>query len=270
MATSRRNLPDLLAASRLDLPQIYRELRTSPQGLSASDAEARIREFGPNELPSARKPGVVDKISVQLRNLFNFLLLVASALSFVTGFASGDSGSVQMGFAILAVVLFNIAFSILQERRAEKAVEALRRLIPANAKVLRQGTIVQVPVVQLVPGDVFSFEEGDRVLADARLITSFGVSVDQSILSGESTLPERNAEARPGPEVENPADCPNLLLAGTTVASGSGTAIVLATGSDDCDASRVVQILMPAVSIPSWERHITNPRSMWTRLGPRS
>lgn len=231
MATSPRSAPDLLAASLVDLAQIYRDLRTAPEGLSTSDAEARLREFGPNELPSARKPGVVDKISIQLRNLFNVLLLVASALSFVIGFADGDSGSIQMGLAILAVVLFNIAFSILQERRAEKAVEALRRLIPANAKVLRAESIVQIPVVKLVPGDVFSFDEGDRVPADARLITSFGVSVDQSILTGESVLPERNAEARPGPEVENPADCPNLALAGTTIASGSGTAVVLATGA---------------------------------------
>ncbi|HVG36373.1 MAG TPA: cation-transporting P-type ATPase, partial [Thermoplasmata archaeon] len=186
MPTSPKSAPDLLASSRVDVSQVYRDLHTGPEGLSASDADSRLREFGPNELPSARKPGVLDKISIQLRNLFNVLLLVASALSFVTGLVYGDSGSVQMGFAILGVVLFNIAFSILQERRAEKAVEALRRLIPANAKVLRGGSIVQIPVVKLVPGDVFSFDEGDRVPADARLITSFGVSVDQSILTGES------------------------------------------------------------------------------------
>ncbi len=224
MATPRRTPLDLVTASRAEIAQVYRDLGTTAEGLPGPEAQARLRAYGPNELPSAGKPSVLDKVSAQLRNLFNVLLLVAAALSFPTG-------SPQMGVAILAVVVFNIAFSILQERRAEKVIEALRRLIPANAKVLRDGLVVQVPVANLVPGDVFQFEEGDRVPADARLLTSFGVSVDQSILTGESALPERSADARPGPEVEGAPDCPNLLLAGTTIASGSGTALVLATGA---------------------------------------
>ncbi|HKW43068.1 MAG TPA: cation-transporting P-type ATPase, partial [Thermoplasmata archaeon] len=232
MASSARTPTTLLEWARADLADLSRELNSGPQGLSADEARSRLRQFGPNELPSARKPSIVERLVVQIRNLFNVLLFVASGLSFVIGIAYHDAGSLQMGFVILGVVIFNIVFNLLQERRAEKVVEALRRLIPSNAKVVRDGLVVQVPVAELVLGDVFQIEEGDRVPVDARLLTSFRVTIDQSILTGESSLRERAASATPGAEVTDPTDCPNLLLAGTTVTSGTGTALVLATGAN--------------------------------------
>ncbi|HEY7588724.1 MAG TPA: cation-transporting P-type ATPase [Thermoplasmata archaeon] len=222
----------LLDAARRNLADLYRELRTGPEGLSAREAEARLSACGPNELPVARKAGVAERVILQLRNLFNVLLVFASALSFVIGFAYGDIGSLEMGIAIFAVVVFNIVFNLLQEHRAERVVEALRRLIPANAKATRAGRVAQVPIAQLVPGDLFSFDEGDRVPADARLVSSYGVTVDQSTLTGESSLRERSADNLPTADVQSPTDCPNILLAGTTVASGSGSAVVLATGTE--------------------------------------
>ncbi|MCI4371694.1 MAG: HAD-IC family P-type ATPase, partial [Thermoplasmata archaeon] len=250
MASSATTPTPLLASARLDLADLYRELRTSPQGLSNAEAQARLRQFGPNELPSARKPRISERLFVQIRNLFNILLLVASGLSFIIGLVYHDAGSLQMGFAILAVVIFNIGFNLLQERRAEKVVEALRRLIPANAKVWRDERVVQIPVAQLLPGDVFNVEEGDRVPVDARLLTSFSITVDQSILTGESSLRERSADETPGPDVSDPTDCANLLLAGTTVTSGSGTAIVLATGSNTV-FGRIVATTHEIKEVPS-------------------
>jgi magnesium-transporting ATPase (P-type) len=208
----------------LELPDLFRELRTGLEGLTKEEARNRLSQFGPNELPTAKKASIAQKVFFQARNLFNVLLLVAAFLSFPTG-------SPEMGFAILGVVVFNIGFNIAQERRAEKVVEALHRLIPANAKVSRDGEPVLVPVAEMVPGDVFVLEEGDRIPADARLLSAFGLTVDQSVLTGEPSARERSAEARPDPSVPNPADCPNLVLAGTTVATGTGTAVVISTGA---------------------------------------
>ena len=231
MAAPPPNGIGVLEAAQLDLPRLLRDLGTTPDGLPVEAAEARLRSLGPNELPTARKARASERVLLQLRNLFNLLLLFASALSFVVGLAYGDSGSLEMGGVIAAVVAFNIVFNLFQERRAEKVVEALRRMIPANARVTRAGRVAQVPIPQLVPGDVFGFEEGDRVPADARLLTSFGVSVDQSVLTGESALQPRSAEAGVREEIQGPTECPNLLFAGTTIASGSGTAVVIATGT---------------------------------------
>ncbi|HEV2231242.1 MAG TPA: cation-transporting P-type ATPase, partial [Thermoplasmata archaeon] len=216
--------PNLVRSSTLDLRDLFRELKTGPEGLRKEEANGRLRQFGPNELPSAKKPSIAQKAFVQASNLFNVLLIVAAILSFPTG-------SPQMGFAILGVVVFNLSFNILQEHRAERTVEALRRLIPANAKVTRDGEPASVPVAEMVPGDVFVLEEGDRIPADARLLSAFGLTVDQSVLTGEPSARERSAETRPDPSVQNPADCPNLVLAGTTVATGTGTAVVISTGA---------------------------------------
>lgn len=216
---------NLVRAASLELSALFQELRTGPEGLSEDEARHRLEQYGPNELPSAKTPSIAEKVYSQARNLFNVLLIFAAVLSFPTG-------SPQLGIAILAVVAFNIAFNIVQEHRAEKVVEALHRLIPANAKVTRKGEPVAIPVSQIVPGDVFALEEGDRVPADSRLLSAFNLTVDQSVLTGEPSARERSAEAVPDPRVTNPADCPNLVLAGTTIATGSGTAVVLATGSN--------------------------------------
>jgi magnesium-transporting ATPase (P-type) len=205
---------------------------SGPEGLRVEVAKSRLALVGPNELPEPRKPGVAYSIYLQVTNLFNVLLIVAAALSFLLGVALKDPSSLQMGFVILGVVAFNIAFSVAQERRAEKVVEALRRLIPANAKVTRGGHSLLVPVRELVPGDMISLEDGDRVPADARVLSAFGLSVDESILSGETSPRECSAEAGPGPDPREPTECPNLVLAGTTVASGAGSALVLATGPE--------------------------------------
>ena len=224
-AADRGPVTNLVRAASLELPVLFQELRTGPEGLSEDEARRRLEQYGPNQLPSAKKPSVAEKVFSQARNLFNVLLIFAALLSFPTG-------SPQLGIAILAVVVFNISFNILQEHRAEKVVEALHRLIPANANVTRNGEPVALPVSQMVPGDVFALEEGDRVPADARLLSAFSFTVDQSVLTGEPSARERSAEAVPDSGVANAADCPNLILAGTTVATGAGTAVVIATGAN--------------------------------------
>lgn len=216
--------------TRLPVDELFAELRTGPKGLSKEAARQRLKEHGPNLLPEARKQPLTRKAAVQFKNLFNVLLIVAAILSFITGISSNDVSSIQMGFAIILVVVVSVLFSLFQEHRAERAIEALRLLVPENIRVMRDRKVVQVPTSEVVPGDVVALEEGDKVPADARLITAFQLSVDNSMLTGE-------AEPQPRYEVcKNPEDCAieditNLVFAGTTVASGSGLAVVLATGT---------------------------------------
>jgi magnesium-transporting ATPase (P-type) len=207
------------------LDQLYAELQSSPEGLSAIEAARRLDARGFNILPEAKKVPFSRKALAQFRNLFNVLLIIAALLSFL-------SGSPPMGYAILVVVLMAVSFSLFQERRAERAVEALRQLVPEQVKVMRDGETKQIPVSHVTVGDVIALEEGDKIPADARLLTAFEVAVDNSTLTGESD-PQRRSTTPPLTPFDGPiTEYPNLVFAGTVTTSGSGTAIVLATGVD--------------------------------------
>ena len=216
-------------AAFADTKRILDELGSSPDGLSAAEANIRLQEFGPNVLPSAKKVNFLERFASQFRNLFNVLLIIASALSFFSGWVYNDAGSIQMGLAILSVVVLNAFFSLFQEYRAERAVQAIARLVPSNAKALRDGQEKEVNIANIVPGDILVLEEGDRVPADARLISAFETSVDNSILTGESDPQRRFATMTPGP-IYSITDYQDVIFAGTTIVSGIARAIVLRTG----------------------------------------
>ena len=216
-------------AAFADTKRILDELGSSPDGLSAAEANIRLQEYGPNVLPSAKKVNFLERFASQFRNLFNVLLIIASALSFFSGWVYNDAGSIQMGLAILSVVVLNAFFSLFQEYRAERAVQAIARLVPSNAKALRDGQEREVNIANIVPGDILVLEEGDRVPADARLISAFETSVDNSILTGESDPQRRFATMAPGP-IYSITDYQDVIFAGTTIVSGIARAIVLRTG----------------------------------------
>ncbi len=223
--------PDIDRLARIPLAEALNELGTRTEGLSTSEAERKLASHGPNILPVAKKVPLSRKAIVQLRNLFNVLLVFAAALSFITGITSNDLSSINMGFAILLVVVASIVFSLFQEYRAERAVEALKKLVPDEIQVQRNGKIVKMASAKIVPGDIISLEEGDRVPADARIIKAFELSIDNSSLTGESE-PQPRTESCTSPEGCAWEDITNLAFAGTTVASGSASAVVLATGKD--------------------------------------
>jgi magnesium-transporting ATPase (P-type) len=219
---------DEYALSRVD--EVYRRLQSGPDGLTEDKAADRLQIYGPNTLPTAKKRSLTSRIVLQIRNAFNLLLLFASALSFFSGYAYSDTGSIQMGAAILAVVIINVAFSIFQEYRAEQAVQTITKMIPTKAKVFRDSVEVEVEVSNVVPGDLVFLNEGDRVPADLRLVSAFEVSVDNSILTGESEALRRFVDMTPGMTVNNAVEYQNLLFAGTTIVSGVAKGVVLTTG----------------------------------------
>ncbi len=202
--------------------EVYRRLSTSPEGLSDEEAARRLARYGTNELEVTRK---VSPVALFLANLFHFfaiLLWVAAILSLI-------AGSVTVAIAIVAVILINAVFAFWQEYKAEKAVEALRRLLPRRARVERGGREKVVDARELVPGDVVLLSEGDAISADARLVAAFRLATDNATLTGESAPVPKTADPLPEPGVSL-VEIPNLVFAGTGVATGTGRAVVYATG----------------------------------------
>ena len=206
----------------LTVEAALKELSASRSGLSEEKAKERLQQYGPNEL---REKGKRPAIMVFLRQFASpliYILLAAALIEFVAMQKPTDAS------VILAVVFINAIIGFIQESRAEKAMEALKRLAVPQAKVLREGSIVQIPSVHLVPGDTIVLEAGDKIPADGRLIETASFSVDESILTGESVPLEKFTGAIKGEATV--ADMGNMAHMGCAVVNGRGVAVITATG----------------------------------------
>jgi len=224
MATPEPALPAAVDRPVHTLPAsaVYAALSTQPAGLSQAQVDERRQVFGANaikELP--RTPHIVRFLS-NFTHLMAILLWAGGAIGFAAQLP-------QLGIAIWMVNLINGSFSFWQEYKAEKATEALRRLIPFHARVRRDGCEQQISASELVPGDIMILAEGDRICADARLVRAHELRVDQSTLTGESLPAAKSADEIIHSNL-NPPELRNLVFAGTAVMSGSGEAVVTATG----------------------------------------
>ncbi len=202
-------------------------LHSRLDGLAASEAARRLREFGPNQIESLPLEPLWFKFLKGFTHFFALILWLAAALAFVAEWRAPGQGMGALGYAILGVILVNGVFSFWQEFRAEQALAALLRILPRQAKVLRGGAAAQIPVTELVPGDVILLQEGDSVPADCRLIESYGIRVNTATITGESVPKARDASPS---HVEELLHGSNIVLAGTSVVSGEGRAVAFATG----------------------------------------
>ena len=209
-------------------------LQSTPQGLSHLEAQRRLQRFGANRLPSLRRRPLWLRFTDQLLHFMALLLWVAGAMAFAAHMP-------QLGWAIWAVVLVNGLFSFIQEYQAERTLAALKRSLPHAVRLWRDGELTTLAAAELVPGDRILLQEGDQVPADARLLRSVELYLDLSVLTGESLPVAREGEpiASLGVGEGEPKVTPmpmreraNLVLAGTTVASGHGEAMVYATGGE--------------------------------------
>ncbi|OUC11669.1 MAG: HAD family hydrolase [Alkalinema sp. CACIAM 70d] len=203
--------------------EVYQVSQSSPRGLTEAEAIARLRQYGFNELPEPAQRPLILRFTDQLTHFMALLLWVAGILAFV-------SGTPELGWAIWAVIWINALFSFWQEFQAEKALAALKQVLPAQVKVYRDGLLRIIPARELVPGDVMQLEEGDRISADARLVEAQSLYMDMSVLTGESMPVPRNRQPVAA-EKMRASDAPNLVFAGATVASGRGLSVVYATGT---------------------------------------
>ena len=213
---------DLRAAAAMTADEVLAALGSSPQGLSEGEAERRCVRYGPNRLETVRRHSAVILLLAQVSHFFALLLWAAAALAFLGGLP-------ELGWAIIGVILINAVFSFWQEYRAERAVEALQRLLPATALVLRDGEERLVPAEELVPGDVLLLRAGDHISADARLLEQHDLTLMAAALTGEALPVRKTAEPVDGSGY-NVTELPNIVYAGTSVASGTGRAVVIATG----------------------------------------
>ncbi len=201
---------------------LLRELQSRASGLSNEEVSSRLEQYGPNKISEAKKTPVILRLAANFYHIFALLLWVAGILAFVAGMP-------ELGWAIIAVIVINAMFSFWQEFQAEKAVEALRRILPTRARVIRGGDMMEKLAEELVPGDIIVLQEGDNISADARLLEESELRVNAATLTGESEPVRKMAQPVSG-EGLSATEIPNLVLAGTSVAFGSGKAVVYSTG----------------------------------------
>ena len=212
---------------QLPVADVLTSLRTSANGLDGTEAAQRLREFGLNRIEEVKGKPLWLRFLHEFTHFFALILWVAAALAFIAETRGPGAGMWQLGVAILAVILINGVFSFLQEYRAERAIAALRQLLPAEVKVFRDGALQTLSLELLVPGDVVLLEEGDNVPADCRLVQASGLRVNLSTITGESLAKTRTADSV---DDGRALEAKNLLLAGTSLVSGQGRAVVYATG----------------------------------------
>jgi len=206
--------------------EVYTLLNSSPDGLTSRQVEERLRELGPNALESVRRFRWLKNLGRQFTNFFSLLLDLAAVICFVADSIQPGQSMDVLGWALLSVSILNALFSFIQEFRAERAMEELRKYIPHKIRVVRQGMEIEVLASELVPGDILLVREGDRIPADARLVSTLDLLVNNASLTGESIPQPRS----PDKSDENISESANIVFAGCSVLRGTGTAIVFATG----------------------------------------
>ena len=210
--------PAAAAAAAAD--QVLRETGSGETGLTAAEARRRLAELGPNAVGVQSRS--LNKIVLeQVRNGINLLLAGAGILTILTG-------DFVDGAIILVLILLNVGLSIVQEYRAEKALAALRDLLPLHCRVVRGGAETEVSSVDVVPGDIVLLRSGDLVPADIRLLETRALEVNQATLTGESVPQEKSTAPLSSPST---IDWTDIAFAGTTVVGGEGRGVVIATGS---------------------------------------
>jgi P-type Mg2+ transporter len=216
-ATADPASPDQASFWAEPIATVLARLGSGPEGLSSAAAEARLATYGPNDAAAVRRPPRWLSFLARLRNPLVLVLLVASLIS-------AFAGDVASFVIVVTIVLLSMILDFMQETRAQDAIEALRRSVAVQATVRRDGRTVSLPVDRLVPGDVVDLIAGDLVPADAKLLRSRDLFVNEALLTGESYPAEKHAADTAS------TDEAQAVFAGTSVISGTATAVVCRTG----------------------------------------
>jgi len=210
------------------LKEVFDRLGTDQAGLTQKEAEGRVLEYGTNEIQVGKKISPLRIFAEQFKSFLVIILIMAAVVSYLIGIFPGQEPRVVDSLLILLIVLANGIFGFLQNYKAEKSIEALRRLVAPRAKVVRDGLVQEIASRDVVRGDIVLIEEGDEVPADARLIESKDLAIDESSLTGESESVKKEAKVL---EEDIPlVERRNLLFMTTVVTRGKGKAVVVETG----------------------------------------
>ena len=215
----------------MEAPEVLSELKSGGSGLGAEEAEARLKKFGPNKLAQPPKKTLLQRLLGELADPMILVLIAAAVVSGITAAYSGESFSDVI--IIMTVVVLNAVLGVVQESKAEAAIEALKEITASTSKVLRGGRQLTVRSEEVVPGDIVILEAGDSVPADGRLIESASLKIEESALTGESVPAEKICNVLGLAEGEKDVtlgDRRNMVYMGSTVVYGRGTAVVCRTG----------------------------------------
>lgn len=212
--------------------EVFAEIKSSENGLTAAEAEKRLSENGKNKLQEGKKKSLVRRFLEQFTDPMIIILIIAAVISAVTSVMQHEAPTDVI--IIMAVVIINAVLGVYQESKAEKAIEALQEMAAATSKVLRDGNVVEIHSEDLVVGDVILLEAGDAVPADARIIESASLKIEEAALTGESVpVNKMIATIGLGDQKDIPlGDRKNMMYMGSSVVYGRGRAVVTATGMD--------------------------------------
>lgn len=215
-----------------DKSAVFDEIKSSESGLTAAEAASRLEKNGKNKLAEGKKETLLHKFLSQLADPMIIILIVAAVISGITGAVSGE-GFTDV-FIIMFVVILNAVLGVVQEQKAEKAIEALQEIAAATSKVYRDGRLVDIKSEDLVIGDVVELEAGDSVPADCRIISCASMKIEEAALTGESVPVNKQVDAIDplGSDDVPLGDRKNMCYMGSNVVYGHGRAVVVATGMD--------------------------------------
>lgn len=209
--------------------EVLAALSVTEQGLSSAEAEKRAAEYGKNALKEAKKKSLIVKFLEQFKDVMIIVLLAAAVVSAVIALVEGEYSELIDAGVILLIVVLNAVIGVVQENKAENAMEALKNMNKAFSKVLRDGEWKHLASEELVPGDIVKLEAGDIVPADMRLLTSASLKIEEAALTGESVPSEKDAEKVVDADAPL-GDRADMAYSGGTVAYGRGTGVVTHTG----------------------------------------
>jgi Ca2+-transporting ATPase len=218
----------------LTIDTVLTQLKSKSTGLTGAEAAQRLAEHGPNELQAAALVSPWAILFEQFKNVLIIILLIGTALSAFLGHG-------VEAIAIAVIVLFAVVLGFVQEYRAERAIEALRKMAAPTATVLRDGEEVEIPARELVPGDVVLLQAGDKIPADIRLIEAINLQIEEAALTGESVPVEKHVDALDKPDLAL-GDRKNMAYAGTAATYGRGSAMVVETGMNT-EFGKIAQML---------------------------
>ena len=204
---------------------VLERLGTSPTGLTSDEAMMRLEKYGPNKIAERERRAAVIRFLISLRSPLVIILLFAGVLS-------GLLGQPESAVIIFSVVMISLLLTFYQESKAESAAEALRERVATTATVMRDNARREIRLAYVVPGDVVFLAAGDIVPGDSRMLTGRDLFVDQAALTGESFPAEKNSDPVPKEKLSSETDWDNYLFLGTSVVSGTATAVVIKTGGD--------------------------------------
>lgn len=249
--------PIVTESAAMDATQVYAKLNTRPDGLTSVEAQERLERYGPNVLARDQREGIGKLL---WRAVLNPLVLLLATLATIS-FATGD---VRSALVMLSMIVLSVGLKLIQETRADSAAAKLKAMISVTATVCRDGTVQEIAVARLVPGDVVQLTAGDMVPGDVRIVKAKDLFVAQGSLTGESFPVEKSeVPTNAGDAATAPIALSNVAFLGTSVESGAASAVVLATGKDTYLGCMAESLQEPQAQT-SFDRGIT--RFTWLML----